>query len=327
MSHKFFFTWEAQYLLHQELGTRTKAFLAKYGEQWVFIFKSDAIDQSTIVNAIFAWWMFSTKKLVIVYGIPKDGNSSNKTSAAKANPVEEYLLEHREQIPLDTILILVSYKPDKRTKAYKFFSKNAEVKAYAPLNAQQCEWFVKHKLGELISPSQTGLIVSSVGENLFNLANEAEKLIAYAAYNKISSYTDEQIHAIVYSQSEIDSFKILDNIFTNKEKALSLITQAQHQQQDTFQFLGMLYRGLKLVIQMVDLHQQWVQSSKEIAATLNLHPFAVAKQHKNIKRLDGNYEAIREFLNQLVQLDRSIKSWTYPNEAFWLKIKSLVHEL
>ena len=327
MAHKFFFTWEAQYLLHQELGTRRKAFLEKYGEQWLFVFKSDAIEQHTIVNAIFAWWMFSTKKLVIVYGIPKDGTPANKTQASKAGPLEEYLIEHREQIPQDTILILISYKPDKRTKAYKFFSKNAEVKTYTPLKWKQCEWFVSHKLGDLITPAQAGLIVSSVGENLFNLSNEADKLIAYAAHNTITKYTDEQIEDIIYSQSEIDSFKILDTVFTQKEKALGLISQAQQQQQDTFQFLWMLYRWLKLVIQMVDLHHQWVRSSKEIAATLKLHPFAVSKQHKNIKRLDENYTAIRHFLDELVLLDRSIKSWRYPHEAFWLKIKTLVHEL
>lgn len=77
---------------------------------------------------------------------------------------------------------------------------------------------------------------------MFNIANECEKLQLYAEYNTLEKLTNENIQDIVYSQTDIDSFKILDNIFTNKSKALTLITQAQQQNKDLFQFLGMLYR-------------------------------------------------------------------------------------
>lgn len=162
---------------------------------------------------------------------------------------------------------------------------------------------------------------------MFNLANECEKLQLYASYHQLNHITDHHIQDIVYNQSQIDSFSILDNLFTDKKKALELITQAQQQNQDMFQFLGMLYRGLKLVIQMVDLHQQGVTSSKEVASILKIHPFAVGKQHKHIDRLEKNYEKIKHLYHQLIQLDRSIKSGQYPSEGFWIDIKKLVREL
>jgi len=325
MSNTFLFTWEEAYLLHQDLRTWKKAFLDKYGEQWLFIFNSDSLDKATLLNAIYAWGMFSTKKLVIIYGIPKDSTPSNKTSASISWPIESYLIEHRNTIPTDTVVILVSYKPDKRTKAYKFFSKNSQVKTYAPLKDKQLVWFIQHKLWSLINTPEAEMMVSLCWSHLFNLANECDKLKAYAEYHAIKTLTNTHIHDIVFHQWEIDSFKILDNLFSNKDKALELITQAQQQHQDTFQFLWMLYRGLKLVIQMIDLHEQWVRSSKEIASIVKLHPFAVAKQYKHIDRLVKNKKNIHHLLHHLVHLDRSIKSWVYPHEWFWLDIKSAVY--
>ncbi len=72
-----------------------------------------------------------------------------------------------------------------------------------------------------------------------------------------------------------------------------------------------------MVIQMVDLHRQGITSSKEIASTLKIHPFAVAKQYKNMQTLDANYTHITAFLDQLLHLDRSIKSGRFPVEGFW----------
>jgi DNA polymerase III delta subunit len=327
MSNTFLFTWEEEYLLHEDLRVWKQAFLEKYGEQWLFIFRSDDLDKATLLNAIYAGGMFSTKKLVVIYGIPKDSTPSNKTSASISWPIETYLIEHRATIPADTIVILVSYKPDKRTKTYKFFSKNAQVKTYEPLKDKQLIWFIQHKLWNLIGTTEAEMIVSLVWWHLFNIANECEKLKMYADYHWLQKITNSHIHDIVFHQWEIDSFQILDNLFSNKEKALQLIEQAQQQHQDTFQFLWMLYRGLKLVIQMIDLHEQWVRSSKEIASIVKLHPFAVAKQYKHIDRLVENKEWIHNLLHHLVELDRSIKSWTYPPEWFWLDIKSAVYAL
>ena len=326
-NHKFLFTWEEAYLLDTELRKRKQAFLEKYGEQGLFEFRSNDLDLAVITNTIMSWGMFTTKKLVIIHGVPKDSTPSNKVLASKTAPVEEYLTTQRERIPTDTVLILVSYKPDKRTKSYKFFSKHADLKAYKPLNDDQLAWFVSHELGDLIDGRLANGMVSIVGTNMYHLANECEKLKLYAQYHNISKLTEEHITTIVYAQSEINSFSILDNLFTNKEKTLALITKAQQQNQDMFQFLGMLYRWLKLVIQMIDLDEQWVKSSKEIASKLKLHPFAVAKQHKHIGKLSEHKTQIHGLYHHLLRLDSSIKTGQYPSEGFWIEIKNLVYHL
>lgn len=327
MKNKFLFTGLEAYTLHTEIQKWKSAFLEKYGEQGLFVFKSNELDKGVITNCIFSGGMFATKKLIIIYGVPKDNYTPNKALASKISPIEEMLINKWEKIPAESVIILISYKPDKRTKAYKFFSKNAEVKTFTPLKWPQLSQFVQQQLWPLIDTSKANLIVSLVGNNLFNLAHECEKLQMYVQYHQLEKLDEKQIQEIVYAQAEIDSFKILDNLFTNKEKTLELITHYQEQNTDIFQFLGMLYRWLKMVLQMVNLHTQGITDSKEIASTLKIHPFAISKQNKNITILRANFSKIKNFYHTLLELDYNIKSGIYPAEGFWLKIKKMVRWL
>lgn len=189
------------------------------------------------MQAIFGGGMFATKKLIVISGVPKDSTPSNKASAKQVERIESTLMEQWENIPADSIVVLISYKPDKRTKGYKFFSTKAQLKEFKPLKEIELVNFVKQRLGELVTGDTATLIVATVGTSLFHLANECDKLQSYADYHALKKLTPEQITTIVYAQAEINSFAILDNFFTNKNKTLDLITKAQQQNQDMFQFL------------------------------------------------------------------------------------------
>ncbi len=327
MSNKFLFTGEEPYMLHQELHKWKAAFLGKYGEQGLFHFTSDELDHGPIMQAILSGGMFTTKKLIIISWIPKDNTPSNKASAKSSERLEAALMKNWETLPEDSVVVLVSYKPDKRTKGYKFFANNSDVKEFKPLKEIELINFVKQRLGELVTSDIATLLVATVGTSLFHIANECDKLQIYAEYHKLKKLTPKDIESIVYAQSEINSFSILDNFFTNKKKTLELITKAQSQNQDMFQFLGMLYRWLKLVIQLVDQYRSGVTSGKEIASNIKMHPFAVAKQYSNIKSLNEHFTEIIKLYHSLLELDVSIKTWTLPPEAFWIEIKTLVREL
>ncbi|USN55647.1 MAG: hypothetical protein H6765_03510 [Candidatus Peribacteria bacterium] len=271
--------------------------------------------------------MFATKSLVILPGVPKDSTPTNKAKAAEATAVEEFLMHKYASISPDVTVVLVCYKPDKRTKMYKFLLKEAEVKEFNTLSTTELSQFVNKQLGTLTTPQLSEHIINLVGTNLYNLAHESDKLRRYCSYNHITQLTNQIIEDIVYQQSETNSFNILDNLYTNNKKALSLINKLQQEQVDTFQFLGMLYRGLKLVLSIVDLYDQGITSSKAIASQLKAHPFAVSKQLGNIRSLQKNKEGIINFYDRLITLDSSIKTGRLPQESFWLEIKSAVLEL
>gem|GEM_PF-1530710 len=225
-----------------------------------------------------------------MYGLPRDSTGTNKITAAEAEPLESLLIDSRDTIPSENILILVSYKPDKRTKSRKFFSSHATIKECKPKKGKDLTLFVLEKCqisdGEtnisLVDNSQAAFIVSRVGNNMYNLHYECDKIVHYALHHKLSAVGSETIEKLLYAQAEHDSFKILDSMFQDPKKAITLIEQAQANMQNEFEFMGMLYRGLKLILGMIDLDTQGIKGSKEIAKILKIHPFAVAKQYSKI---------------------------------------------
>jgi DNA polymerase III delta subunit len=54
-------------------------------------------------------------------------------------------MKHWDQIPEENILILVSYKPDKRTKSRKFFSSKATIKEFKKKKGKDLTLFVLDK--------------------------------------------------------------------------------------------------------------------------------------------------------------------------------------
>lgn len=322
---KLIFTGESHYQVHEALDFRKKGFVSKHWSEWLHIFRHDELDLDMVQSCVMWWWFFAAKSLTIIYGLPRDNTSTNKVKASDAEHIESFLMESRDHIPSDNVVILVSYKPDKRMKSWKFFSKAATIKEFKPKKGKDLTLFVVQKLWSLITNTQAEYIVSLVGNNLYNLSYEAQKLNLYAEYHALEKLTNDHISQVAYAQWEGDNFKILDKIFTDPSKAITLIDEAKHEWTDMFLFTGMLYRWLKLIIGMLDLDAAGVKSSKDMSSTLKLHPFAVAKQHSKIATFRAQQDKIKDFYRALLQLDRDIKTGNYPADAYWVKIKSLVN--
>lgn len=66
-----------------------------------------------------------------------------------ADKIDKFLEDFQQNMSLltsDTILILVSYKPDKRTKAFKWFSDQLQLKEFAPYKEAQLKGFIREQL-------------------------------------------------------------------------------------------------------------------------------------------------------------------------------------
>lgn len=323
----FLFTWEDRFLALKDLKKWKTAFITKYWAENVFEFKSDNFDSWDILNAIFSWWLFVTKKLVIVHWFPKDSSSDLKISEAKIKPFEEKLLQMFDTISDDCILIFVSFSPDKRTKFYKFLSTNASQKTYDKLNKPWLSSFVKETFWSELDKEIVDYIINLVWTDMFSLYNESYKLKFYVDYNK-TKLTKKIIDDVVFSQSSINAFDILDNIFVNKSAALEIIRSLQSKWYEEFQFLWMLQWWTKALINIMDCVSLWMENdSKWIASKLGLHPFVVAKNLSSAKRLLWTSYKIKDFFKKLMEMDYSIKTWRLPIELFWLEIKKEIISL
>lgn len=322
-SNIFLFSWEEKFLVYQEISKWKKSFAAKYWAENIFDYKSDDINPADIMNSIFSWWLFVTRKLLFIWWLPKDTDSDNKINESKYKIIEDKILEKFEQIPDDVVVVFVSFTPDKRTKAYKFISINSNLKVFDKLSEKDQRKFAKDILWDLISDTDLDYFFTKIWSNVFSINNESIKLKIYAEYNKIK-VSKQVIDDVVFNQSDVNTFDILDKMFFDKKATISLIEWVQKNWWDNFQFLWMLYWWLKAVIQIMDFYKRWENSSKDLASKLGLHPFVVLKNLKLMPKLIDKEFAIRQFYRWLVELDLSVKTWKLPAEMFWLEIKNLI---
>lgn len=323
----FLFTGQEKYLLDAELKRRKDGFIEKFGKDTIFLFNSENFAVGTINECIFGWWLFFSKKLIIINWIPLDTDISNKINNSVSEIFIEDFLKKKWVIPDEVLLIFISYKADKRWKMYKFLAENGNLKDFDNLKESDYKSFIKENLKNISSDSETtDYLLLKVWNNLYRLSSEVEKINLFCEKNKISKLTNEIIDNVVFGSSDINSFELFDHFFTDKNRVIKIIESNQASWTDRNQYIGMLYRWFKLYIFLVNFHQKWIKDAKYIAQSIKYHPFAIMKNMKNIEKIVDNYENIKKIYKNLIQIDAGIKSWKYPDSYFWLGVKKSIYE-
>lgn len=332
LSNVFLFTWEEKYLLDKEISRRKQNFAEKFGKDAIFAFNNENFDLGQVKQAIFAGGLFVNKKLIIIQGLPTDGDTSNKIWAEVSESLTNEIIDKEGQIPADTILMFVSYKPDKRGRLYKFLEKNATIKTFDKLSGIELKNFVKNELKELTIDHDTiDFFLEKVGNDLYNIINECDKLKTWMNASPLwrrgaggEGITKGIIDLVVFWQTETNSFVFFDNFFDHPNANLKIIDKIQEEGVNRNLFLGTLFRGLKLYIYMIDLHEQGITDAKTIAAMLKQNPYGITKNLKNIKKMQDKKTYITKFYGNLIDLDNKIKLGKVPDSYFRLWIKKMI---
>jgi len=280
-----------------------------------------------IQNTVFGGSMFSEKKLIYIRWIPKDTHPDNKPKSSAAEQIEEFLTRDIARIPEDHVIVLICYKPDKRTKSRKFFSEHTQVKSFELLSSKEQIKYVTAYL-EAHSPLKLDVtyFLSLTWESLSHALHEIDKLILYAEYNKLTHLTNQQLDHLVVAQVEVEGFALLDTMFTETPSTIWTLQGMEDANEDPFKTLWLLYRGIKLVMNLVSLYKQGTTDSKELASRLKTHPFPVLKQLKHIKHLQNVSSELQHFYADLLSLDYNLKTGILPQDLFRASLKTrLVH--
>ena len=227
--------------------------------------------------------------------------------------VEDFLQQHIEQLPSENVVVFISYKPDKRTKFYKFLVKNplVQVKEFKLLNSKQLLKYLVENYP--ISSNDAQYLVERVGTNLYMLHNELMKIL------KISpKITKDLIDKYVIKNVQQDAFALVDNL-QNSQKVLEILNNLEQMGEDFFKVLGLLYWNLKNTI-LIKEQQSLNEDSKTIASKLGVHPFVVAKT------LKGTYDIafLKDIFHKLIDLDYNIKTGKIASELGYLYLKKIL---
>ena len=329
LTNVFLFTGQETYLLDKELFRRKEWFLQKFWPDSIFSFSLDNLDIGQIKQAIYSSGLFTTKKLILVNGLPLD--ATTKLWEDKAEQLQTFIdgfIKAEGKVPEDSLLVFISSTPDKRLRLYKFLEKNASVKGFTQLKPNDLEKFVKEELIDCIIDHATiQYFLTKVGSDLYRLWFECDKLNTRTKIKQQKKIDETMIDLIVFGQVEVDSFALLDALFTNKIQAIKILEKIQDSWSDWNQFLGMLYRAMRFYIFMIDLDEIWLKDSRDIASFLKMNPWQVKNGYAKIWLLKANKKNIEIFYGWLIHLDAGIKWWKFPDTYFWLWIKNLINAL
>ena len=315
----FFFTWDNVYTLRQDLQKWKSSFVEKYWSDSLFVFNSENWDNGVVNQALYAWGLFVQKKLIIIEGVPKDLAQDWGIPQDKIDKFFTDFEANQQFLTDDTIIVFFSYKPDKRTRMFKWLSENVQVKEYPLYKDSQLKTFIKENLKPLsISDEAVDYFLEKIGTDMFRISNEIEKLKFVV---KEWSVTNEMIDTYCFWMVEENAFSIFDQLFTSPVSAVQILENMQKEGKDWNAVLAPLLWSLRIILVVIDYANQWIKDSKLIASECKLPPFAIAKNMKNSDLYLSHQGALKNLFRTIVDTEYSIKTGKYPDTYFWLTVK------
>lgn len=322
----FLFTGEESYLVEKEVRRWKDSFSSKYWKDNISVYTPHSFDVAAISNDLLGSGLFAEKKLVVIYGIPDDGFAGHKLLAAQTWALAELIEKKRSEVNPDSIVVFVSYKPDKRKKLYKFLSWNVtKHQDFPPMTWKRLVRIFAEQ-SDLLNDELAGYIVERVGSSFARLMTELAKLEAYAEYHNMTALDKKTIDEIVYGEVETDTFALLDVLYLDKDKSLVLVDRIRDNWVNRNQVIGALYRGVKVFVLYADCLKRKV-NSKQIPKDIWVHPFVISKHSKNHRVIVSKEEQFKQFLLDLLELDYAIKSGKLDASVFWLQLKQAILRL
>ena len=244
----YFFTWDEEYLLDQELYRRVSNFTQKFGNDSVSFFHVENWDEWKAKQSIYGWGLFSTKTLTVIDGLPTWTDRFGFTISQVENFIDEFL-KKKWEIPAENLLVFANSKPDKRSRLYKFLKDNANIKEFKTMDNAWLKVYIKQELWNLkISDSVLQKFIQKVWVELYRINSEIDKLKYYCEYNSLSEITENLVDEVVFWLVDSQVFELLDYLLKDKTKAIKFLQKMQDQWLNRNAISGVLYWSLRLYI-------------------------------------------------------------------------------
>jgi DNA polymerase-3 subunit delta len=269
------------------------------------------------------------KRLVIINGLlerfePKARPAPAKKTARTADQPKEWqlLTDCIKNIPDTTILVLVDSEVSNQNPLLKEISPKAQVKTFPLLKRTELPVWIQKRVaqaGGKISTQAIDLMAKLVGNDLWVMANEIDKLVLFTNGKSIE---ENDVKAIVSHAQEANVFAMVDAILEGKTGfAEELLQQLLNRGAAPTYLLWMLHRQVRFIVLAKDLKAQ-KKSNAEIQSKLGLSDFPLQKTLEQADKY--SLERLKMFYDKLLETDLAIKTGKYDGE---LALYILVVEL
>lgn len=300
------------------------------------------LDLENFAKTALAPAFLAKKRMIII----EDLLSGNKNKSFKKDLLD-LLLEKNQKI--DNILLFYeSQKIASKDKLFAFLSGQRYAQEFSPLSgAELARWLRNEALsrGAKIETKAVDLLISFLGNDLWQLDAEIDKLIAYkfishpektqpnvldltpavkqeAGFNSreiISSgksevlVTAEDIKMLVKGKINEDIFALTDALGKkDKKQALYLLHNQLVSGIDPLHLLSMITWQFRILLLTKDLIQN--QPQARIGGRLNIHPYVAQKAILACKNFE--LAELKQIYQELLGIDMKIKTGSDPVLAF-----------
>lgn len=270
----------------------------------------------------------SEKRLVIVEGLlgrfePVARTGRKKPNNRSSEDDIRAFADGMKQLPGFTELVLVDGKTGGNNPLLRHLMTITGVRSFPLLKQSQLrQWIIRRVAsgGGSISSQAVNSLVDFVGNDLWLMSNEIEKLIVYTAGRRIE---EADVQALVSNAREAGVFAMVDAIIELRaSKAQEFLQQLLRQGAAPAQLLVMISRQIRIIFQIKELRNQ-KKTRAEIQKKLGLtSDFVLKKAWEQSDRYSST--RLREIYHRLLETDLSIKTHKYDGD---LALDILIAEL
>lgn len=267
------------------------------------------------------------KRLVIVEGLlerfePKGKTGKKKSSRQPAAPEEHRsIAEGMKRLPPFTELVLLDGGVKTANPLLRELASVAKVQAFFKKNPRQLGQWIERRVAlqgkdARISPQAVTLMVRLIGNDLWTMANEIDKLTLFTGGKPIE---ENDVRALVSNAQEAGVFNMVDAIMEFKTGlAQELLQQLFKQGVMPAQILVMLARQVRIIFQVKEMRDRGM-SRAGIRTKLGLtSDFVLEKAWSQADRYSP--ARLKEVYHKLLDADISVKTGKYDSGELVLNI-------
>lgn len=270
------------------------------------------------------------KRLVIVTGLLERFEAKAKPSRQKkmmqvTSREDDYQswATYFSKLPDSTVLVLIDGKVTGNNPLFRELSSKAEVKLFPLLRDSSLRQWIQRRVteqGGSISLLAVDLLAKLVGNNLWIMANEIDKLLLFASGRRIE---EGDVRMVVSYAREANVFAMVDAILELQPGAAEkLLQQLLQEGAAPAYLLFMLSRQVHMIVRAKELRDRG-ETKAEIQSRLGLpSEFALRKTLEQADRFP--LSRVKEVYHKLLATDLAIKTGKYEGE---LALNILIAEL
>lgn len=289
------------YQILQELENIKKELLGEEQDLNIVWQEGSILDPDEFQNQILQISLFAPKQLFIIKNLVTKGKKEiQKKVAETINNLSEFA-QHIIFVEQETV--------SSENPIFKVVKEKGKIKELKLLHGESLRKWILEKIKEKgikIKVDALDLLMVLVGNNLFEMENEIEKLYLYCQEKEKQIIEKEDVENLCGWYFDVNIFQLVDAVGErNVKKTITTLLKLLDQGEDPLSILGMLGYQFKNLLIVKSLVKRDL-SEKEIIQKIGLHPFVVKKTINQASYFAE--EELKEIYKNLLNIDLEIKT-------------------